>query len=188
MERTEHGHYIPNDTLSTHGRPTISYNFSCSKFQNMNILVPINEDLNLMVYKVYSRIPVWLMPSPHLTSQVMAASNIVFQSCVCVCVASCSHSTIFYEFANHFHQPSSTSWRLEVFFEFTVPSHGKKIQFPQKVGGKFPTLGTPWSTSQISHISYQTLHVSISYTLTTCSPEKSHPFIAHLGWLPSKFL
>ena len=128
------------------------------------------------------------MPSPPLTIVKSWLHQILCSKFVCGFLASCGHSIIFYEFANHFHQPASTSWRLEVFFEFTVPSHGKKIQFPQKVGGKFPTLGTPWSTSQISHISYQTLHVSISYTLTTCSPEKSHPFIAHLGWLPSKFL
>lgn len=148
-----------------------------------------------MVYKVYSRIPVWLMPSPHLTSQVMAASNIVFQSCVCVCVASCSHSTIFYEFANHFHQPSSTSCRLEVFFEFTVPSYGKKSRFPKRPGGNSQALSTPWSNlPSFSHFLPNASRFNFIYLDHMLSRQISSihctlgmvafevPVVVHLGW------
>lgn len=95
--------------------------------------------------------------------------------------ASCSQSIISYQYANHFHQPTSTSWRLEVFVEFTVPSHGKNPDSPKGRGEiPKPTGKHHGQPSQVSHISYQMLHVSISYTLTT---RIIWDLIAHLGWL-----
>ena len=143
MERTEHGHYIPNDTLSTHGRPTISYNFSCSKFQNMNILVPINEDLNLMVYKVYSRIPVWLMPSPPLTSQVMACHGCIKYCVPNLCVASwllaviLSYSMSLQIISINHHQPLG-DWKS--FSSSPFPAMAKKSSFPKRSGGNSQPL------------------------------------------------